>query len=191
VIGVAVAIPSWVLVSLRSMEGWEGSAITAVAVLCSSALTAWISFRVAVSAREDSARGELAAALAAYGHALDRLEIEIAQLPPAAGRVTEVTQTAVERWLPWFDWLLARIARFAVGREAYRALEAHSAAANRVVLVAPPPVLERVERISELLAQVERRDDRWKSEWRDARGALLAAAREGDARALAAQLALT
>lgn len=51
-------------------------------------------------------------------------------------------------------------------------------ATNRLILIAPHPVLEAVEEINQLLNRFEYRDGQWKAEWREARDALTRASRE-------------
>jgi hypothetical protein len=81
------------------MDEWEtvvlAALIAALASLMSSWLTARITWRAAGSVRDEQARTELATALAAYGHALDRLELELNQLPPRPNRSTRL------RSVPW------------------------------------------------------------------------------------------
>jgi hypothetical protein len=58
-----------------------------------------------------------------------------------------------------------------------RALDAHSAAGNRLLLIAPEAVLERIEVLNDLLSELRPRDEDWREKWRTARGALVAPSR--------------
>ena len=151
--------------------------VAAAAASLSSVLTGWLTLRAAAVERRDRSRAELATAMASFGYAADRLRTEIEQLPPPPSRSGRATATAVER-LPTLDWSLGQISRHKLGRPAMRALDAYGAAANRLLLVAPQPVLEAMERLSDLLAKVQSRDEAWSETWRDARNEFAVAARD-------------
>jgi hypothetical protein len=155
------------------------AAIASGAALVSSGLTGFLTLRGAAAERKDRSRGELAPVMAAYGYAIDRLEIEISQLPPSPSR-TGATAAAVER-LPTLDWSLGQLSRYTLGRPAMRALDGYAAAANRLLLVAPVGVLTAMEPFNALLATFAERDDEWTARWREARHAFALAARDAGA----------
>jgi hypothetical protein len=92
--------------------------------------------------------------------------------------LVEAVQATSAR-LPTLDYTLGQISRRTVGRAASRALETYLAAFNRLLLIAPAPLLDPMEAINALLSSVDRRhDDAWEQEWSAARGALIVAARQ-------------
>jgi hypothetical protein len=145
------------------------AAIAAGAALAGSGLTGMLTLHLA-------RRGELTAALAAYGYATDRLGLEIGQLPPTPGRAASALVAATAR-APHFDWSVGQLSRHTLGRPAMRALDTYNAALNRLILVAPKSVLEPAIALNELLNSVTERDDQWSKEWSAAREALARASR--------------
>jgi hypothetical protein len=150
--------------------------LAAVTGLAASALTNAASARQARAERDDRGRIELRVALTAYGYALDRLDIEIVQLPPKPGRMARFTSRQAAR-LPILDWLVGRLAMHSLGRPMMRALDEFAAAANRLTLVAPESMLQPMEKIGWLLSRIGQRDERWRANWRAARAELFAVAR--------------
>lgn len=147
---------------------WLTAVIGLVGALAGSTLTAvfaaWSDSRRARTAQ----RYELRAALQLYGYALDRVGQEIGQLPPKAGRLAQATQAAIGR-TPQLDWSLGQLARHTLARPAMRALDEYNAAANRLLLIAPEDILAPVERLNQLLSEVEDRGEDWSTRWRSAR----------------------
>lgn len=119
---------------------------------------------------------ELRAALETYGLALDRLDIEIAQMPPQPGRTARWLSRLWKR-LPAIDWLLGQFAMVWLGRPIMDALDGFAAAANGLLLIAPPSLLDPLEEMGVLLGRFAGRDASWNADWRRARARLLAAAR--------------
>lgn len=153
------------------------AAIAASAALLSSGLTGVLALRIARVEREDRSKAELAAAMAAYGYAVDRLGLEISQLPLTPSRTGRAVAAAVER-LPTLDWSLGQLSRHTLGRPGMRALDAYAAAMNRLILIAPKPVLAAAERVNALLATFEERSLNWATEWQEARDGFVLAARD-------------
>jgi hypothetical protein len=155
-------------------EPWIAVLIAAGAALLASALTGYIAHRLARAERAERGRGELAAALMAFGYAVDRMGLEVGQLPPAPSRLNRRLNAGLTR-VRMLDWLVGQASRHSLGRPAMRALDGLMATHNRLMLVAPVPVLEAAERIHELLGRVEDRDEEWKTRWQLAREQLLVA----------------
>ena len=99
------------------MSDWINTAIAAGAALLASGLTGAVTLRAA-------GRGELSAALQAYGYATDRLRLEITQMPPSAGRIGVAVQRTVARARP-LDWSLGQISRHTVARPVMTALDTY------------------------------------------------------------------
>jgi hypothetical protein len=162
------------------MDPWLTTLTGAVAVLAGSTLTAAISSRTSRIEREERQRDELRASLVAYGVAIDRLSVRIAELPEPrpdrspVGRMLRV----LERWRE-FDWLMGRISTALFGRRAMQAVDELILATNRLQLVAPDLLREPMAAISDLLERVEHRDAAWRDEWNAARQSLAAASRSG------------
>jgi hypothetical protein len=158
------------------MSDWINAAIAAGAALGASGLTGLITLRAARRVADAQRGSDLLAALQAYGYAADRLYLEISQLPPAPGRLAVAVQAGAAR-LGALDWSAGQIARHTLGRPAMRALDTYMAAFNRLVLVAPEPILTGVQPLNDLIARLDKRDEKWSTEWSDARGDLTKTAR--------------
>lgn len=169
--------PSAAVGTLHSVPDLATAAIAAGAALLSSGLTGVLALRIAGVERDDRSKAELAAAMAAYGYAVDRLGLEIGQLPPTPSRAGRATAAVVGR-LPTLDWSLGQLSRHTLGRPGMRALDAYTAAMNRLMLIAPKPVLTAVERVNGLLAMFENRSPNWSTEWQEARNDFAIAARD-------------
>lgn len=141
------------------------------------ALTGLISLRMAARARNDQRRDELAAALAAFGYALDRLRKEFDAMPPPPRRAGRVVERAASRWFPTVDWWVGQIVRHTTARPALRAHDAVMAATNRLLLVAPEQLLDHVVAIIELLDRARPHDEDWQAQWLERRAELLRASR--------------
>lgn len=106
------------------------------------------------------------------------MNLEIEQLPPPSSSVATALQSTAAR-LPTLDYTLGQISRRTLGRKAQHALDTYLAAFNRLMLIAPLPVLQTMEAINALLARVdERHSATWPEDWSTARGALAKAAGE-------------
>lgn len=137
-----------------------------------TATTLW----VAGGERKDRRQGELAAALAAFGVALDQLFLELDQLPERGDRFSvSAAKRLGDRGTA--GWLIRLLGRRVFGREAWRALEALIAATNRLLIVAPASLLPSILEMNELLAGFEGRGSGWREEWQRARGEILVAGR--------------
>lgn len=87
------------------MASWLVALIAAGGAILGSALTGLITYRLAELARREDAKGELRSSLVAYGVALDRLTIQIEQLPQSHGIDENWSSRAIER-LPTLNWVL-------------------------------------------------------------------------------------
>jgi hypothetical protein len=158
------------------MSEWVTSAIAAGAALGGTALSAIVaasSTRRHVAAQD---RIGLAAALQAYGYATTTLGLEIDQLPPAPSAAVAALSASTAR-APMLDWTLGQVSRRTVGRPTMRALDTYNAAMNRLLLVAPQPILTHMKTINDLVTRASERDEAWAAEWSDARAALTYASR--------------
>ena len=150
--------------------------IGAAAGLIGATFGSVVALRIArVESRERSS-GELAAAVAAFGYAVDRLMLEIGQLPPPPGRAATALSTRVAR-MPHTNWFTGQLARWSLGLPAMRALDGLMAAASRLSLVAPEALLPDVGLIPDLLGRLAQRDQEAVCELAGARARLLAASR--------------
>ncbi|PTL60247.1 hypothetical protein [Paraconexibacter algicola] len=151
--------------------------VATAGALGGASLAGWFTLRAGAVERRAREAGELAAVVSAVNHALDRLELELRQLPPdVASRSKDLTDRALER-TPLLAWAIAQASRHTVGRPAMLALDGYSAAASRLLLAGPEPVLHALAPINDLLADVEHRDGEWWVAWRGARGELIRVAR--------------
>jgi hypothetical protein len=141
-----------------------------------SGLTGLIAYRLAELDRKVAERRELRSCLAAYGAALDRLTIQIEQLPQSHG-IDENWSTRAIELLPTLNWVLGRLSTATVSRGGMRALDEFLATTNPLTLIAPDSVLEAMERISELIGRFDPGASGWRREWREARVGFSAAAR--------------
>lgn len=158
------------------MDSLIAAAVAAGAALLSSALTGFITHKIA--AREQRGRDveELRAALSAYGAVLDRFGRHLDQMPHPPGPAGRWVNRQVSRWRG-LDWAMGRLSTGTLGRGAMRTLDELIAAMNRLLLIAPEEVLDAVLGISVLLERFEQRDEDWRQEWREARNAVAAASR--------------
>lgn len=160
------------------MTDWPTAAIAAGAALLSSGLTGTLGLLAARRHARTQKRDELAASLHSYCYATDLMNLEIEQLPPPSSSFATALQSTAAR-LPTLDYTLGQISRRMLGRKAQHALDTYLAAFNRLMLIAPLPVLQTMEAINALLARVdERHSATWPKDWSTARGALAAAGRE-------------
>ena len=122
-------------------------------------------------------RDELAAAVVAFGHALDHLHLRIQQLPRPT-RLSRAAESLVNsRRTPHVTRLIEWGFTKSIGRDDQRAIDRFVAAYNRLTLVAPASLLEVVERLSDLLGRVEQGDKTWEEDWMAARADFLRSAR--------------
>jgi hypothetical protein len=139
-------------------------------------VTGIVAYRLARLERESLDRDELRTALAAYGAALDRLTLRIDQLPQAHGIEEDWTTRLVARWRV-LDWLMGRLSVATVGRGAMQAVDEVIATTNRLMLVAPGPVMEAMQMLSELIGRFDPSGANWREEWQAARTAFGRASR--------------
>jgi hypothetical protein len=104
------------------------------------------------------------------------MDQEIGQLPPSPSRGVQLTDRVLTR-TPSLEWMIGQASRHTVGRPALRAFDAYSAAANRLLLVAPNPVLDALEDLSALLARLAHHDEAWRAEWHQTRKRFVVVAR--------------
>jgi len=159
------------------MSPTSAAIVAAAAALLSSALTGFISYKIA--GREERRRDteELRAALAGYGAVLDRITRHFDQMPHPPGPLGRGVDRVVSRWRD-LDWALGRISTGILGRGLIRTLDELTVAMNRLLLIAPEGVLDAAQEISLLIERLEPHDETWKAEWRAARGSLARCSRE-------------
>lgn len=140
-----------------AMDDASIALIAAAASLIGATVGSFVALRIAHVQSRAERSSELVTAVAAFGYAVDRLMLEIGQLPPRPGRASAALSRTVAR-MPHTDWFTGQLARWSLGRPAMRALDALMASANRLSLVAPEPLLADVGRIPELLGRLAQRD---------------------------------
>lgn len=124
--------------------------IAAAGAVAGSAVTGMVVYRIARLERDAADRGELRSALAAYGAAIDRLTLKIHQLPQAHGIEDGRSNKLVARW-PTLDWVIGRLSVATGGRSTMRVVDEVIFATNRLVLVAPEPIVETMQAITDLV----------------------------------------
>lgn len=139
-------------------------------------MTGVIAYRLARLEREARDKDELRTALVAYGAALDRLTVQVDQLPQSHGIEEDWMTRLVARWRT-LDWLMGRISVATVGRGAMRAIDEVISATNRLMLVAPEPVIETMQILSELIGRFDPGEAQWREDWKAARTAFAKAAK--------------
>lgn len=162
--------------TLCPMESWLIALIAAGGAVAGAAVSALAVYRVARLEAEARDKDELRAALAGYGAALDRLNLKVEQLPQAHG-IDENWMTRLVALWPTLDWLMGRVSVATLGRGGMIALDEMIAAANRLLLVAPGPVLDDMERLSDLISRLDPRASTWRDEWKEARSKFAGTAR--------------
>jgi len=158
------------------MESWLIALIAAAGAVAGAAVSAIAVYRVARLEAGARDKDELRAALAGYGATLDRLNLKVEQLPQAHGIDENWTTQLVARWRT-LDWLMGRLSVATIGRGGMIALDEMIAATNRLLLVAPEPILDVMERLSDLIGRLDPSAADWRDEWKEARSAFAGAAR--------------
>ncbi|MGE5283011.1 MAG: hypothetical protein ACM3N0_11970 [Chloroflexota bacterium] len=158
------------------MENGLVALIAAAGAIGGSALTGVITYRLARLERKARDKDELRSALVAYGAALDRLTLRIEQLPQAHGIEEGWTNKLVAKW-PTLDWAMGRLSTAILGRGMMRAVDEVIAATNRLLLIAPEPILDEMGAVSELIGGFEPGVTKWREEWQAARSAFAGASR--------------
>ena len=79
--------------------------------------------------------------------------------------------------LPTLDWLIGRMSTATVGRGIMRVVDEVIAATNRLLLVAPGPILDEMEAVSELIGTFDPGALKWRDDWKAARAAFASASR--------------
>lgn len=133
-------------------------------------MTGVVAYRVARLEKEAADKGELRLALATYGAAIDRLTLKIHQLPQAHGVEEGWSNRLIARWRT-LDWVMGRLSVATVGRSTMRVVDEVIAATNRLILVAPEPILEAMEAVSDLIGQFDPASEDWQQKWQGARNA--------------------
>jgi hypothetical protein len=158
------------------VDNWLVALIAAAGAVSGAAVSGVVAYRLARLDRESRDADELRAALAAYGAALDRLSLKIEQLPQSHGIEEDWTTRLLAPWRT-LDWLMGRLSLVTLGRGGMIAVDEVIAATNRLLLVAPRPVLEEMERVSDLLGRLDPPAKGWQDEFREARAAFAGTAR--------------
>jgi len=98
------------------------------------------------------------------------LTLKIQQLPQAHGVEEGWSNRLIARWRT-LDWIMGRLSVATVGRSTMRVVDEVIAATNRLILVAPEPILEAMQAISDLIGRFEPGGEDWQQEWQGARNA--------------------
>jgi hypothetical protein len=159
------------------VEDWVVPLIVAAGAVGGSAVTGVVAYRVARLEREAADKSELRSALAAYGAAIDRLTLKVQQLPQSHGIEEGWLDKLVERW-PTLDWLMGRLSTATLGRSTMRVVDQVIAASNRLILVAPEPILEAMKALGDLIGEFDPGSDEWKRKWQSARTYFASVSRE-------------
>jgi hypothetical protein len=160
-----------------SMDSWLTALIAVGGALAGSALTGYIAFKIARDDQDAREKVELREALVVYGAILDRLSLQIAQLPRAAGVKEGWMNRLIARW-PELDWVMGRLSTATLGRGVMRTIDELLTATNRLILIAPHSVLAASEEINRLLENLRPGSAEWKREWQEGREGLVKASRE-------------
>lgn len=159
------------------MQSWLVALIAALGAIGGSAVTGLVVYRVARIERETADKAELRSALGAYGAAIDRLTLKIHQLSQSHGVKEGWSNKSVAQW-PTLDWVMGRLSVATLGRSTMRVLDEVIPATTRLILIAPSPVLEAMQGISDLVAAFDPGSENWKQEWQAARNAFAEASRK-------------
>jgi len=95
---------------------------------------------------------------------MDRLTLKIHQLPQAHGIEEVRSNRLVARWRT-LDWVIGRLSVATVGRSTMRVVDEVIVATNRLILVAPEPIVEAMQTISDLVGRFEPASEDWKRDW--------------------------
>jgi hypothetical protein len=160
------------------MDGWMTALVGAAGVLAGSGLTGLLAGRQASREREAQDLDELRTALAAYGAAVDAVELRMAQMGGPMPRVARWIVGRVERHLRIIAWLIRRMSATTISWPVFESFDRLALAKNRLLLIAPTPVVDAAVAIDDLIWGFESNASGWQREWREARETFLVAARD-------------
>jgi hypothetical protein len=152
--------------------------ITGIAGLSGAAIGGGISLVTQRADRKERARGELAAAVVAFGYALDSLHTELSHVPRPTPLARLTDHAINEQRFPNLNRLLLWANSKTIGRDAERAIDRFILAANRLMVLAPLELLPVIERANQLLAGADKRDEAWERQWWAARAELTVESRK-------------
>lgn len=154
------------------MDAIVSAALAALAALAGVALADRLNARRARVAAAEARDARLQSALTRFGYALDRLHLEVMQLPRQTTRWDRVTSVPLER-LPTANWVVGLLSRRLLGQETWRALDLYLQSTTEVMVLAPADMTDTLARAHELLESLARRDDAWHASWLAVRSDLL------------------
>lgn len=152
--------------------------ITGLAALLGAGIGGGVTFLVQRADRNERAQGELAAAVVAFGYALDSLHTELIRMPRSTMPARAVDHLINEERFPNLNRLVIWANSKTIGRDAERALDRFMSAANRLIVLAPLELLPIIERANRLLSRVNGRDDAWEKQWSAMRAELTVESRK-------------
>ena len=159
------------------MSEWQ-PVITGIAGLLGAGIGGGATFLVQRADRKERARGEVAAAVVAFGYALDSLHTELSRIPRTTTPARFADHLINEQRFPNLNRLLIWANSKTIGRDAERALDRFISAANRLVVLAPLELLPIIERANQLLSRADERDELWEKQWRAVRAELTVESRK-------------
>jgi hypothetical protein len=154
-----------------------GAAIAGASAIGGGIVVALSNWWIRRADSRERTRAELLAAVVGYLHMLELIGLEAAR-QPRAGRAVRALNRFVEERTPQIDYTTGRLHEAIFTPHLRSLMDRYSFASNRLLMVAPIELLERVQGVSDLLAEFEGADPDWSRRWREAHGALVRACRE-------------
>lgn len=160
------------------MDGWMTALVGAAGVLAGSGLTGILASRQAGREHKAHDLEELRSALAAYGAAVDAIELRMAQMGGPMPRAARWILEQVEPHVRILVWLIRRLSVATIARPTMNSFDQLAVCTNRLLLIAPEPVVDAVSAINELIGCFESQSSDWRQEWMEARRTFLIVARD-------------
>jgi hypothetical protein len=156
---------------------WVNAAIAGASAIGGGLVVALSNVVVRKADAKDRSREALLSAIVGYLHMLELIGLEAAR-QPKAGRAVSALNSFIERRIPQLDYTTGRLHEAIFTPHLRGLLERYSLAANQLLMVAPDALLEDVQRVNDLLAEVDGPEPDWTERWQDARAGLVRACRE-------------
>jgi hypothetical protein len=153
-----------------------GAAIAGVSAIGGGMVVAVSNDWIRRADSKERTRTELLAAIVGYLHMLELIGLEAAR-QPKSGRMIKALNRFIEEQTPQIDYTTGRLHEAIFTPHLRSLMDRYSFASNRLLMVAPIDLLERMQVVSDLLAEFEGPDPGWSQRWRDAHASLVRACR--------------
>ncbi len=155
---------------------WINAAIAGASAVGGGAVVAASNLGVRKADADDRRQAALLSAIVGYLHMIELIGLEAARQPKSGTAVTALNRF-IEKRAPQLDYTTGRLHEAIFTPHLRELMDRYSLAANRLLMLAPSPLLEDVDRVNRLLGGFDGLDDEWIARWQEARGQLVRACR--------------